>query len=951
MTIFNKLSKHSNSFYSLLFLIILEVLLPKNYSIIFTFIPIRLFLLAIFLLIVIFDVFTHKIELNCIKLNIVVYTYIVFLLFALPSILVSMNRIISIYTLVKFALFLLVFVAAIKIKFTSLEYKTIFIVFIVLILLLALYGFFEYYLDSSIFKIGIERYEGARGRISSSFFNTIYYGIFINLIFVFLLSFYFKIKKPIYIVMVGILLLMVYCNMIFTFTRSSFMVFWGTFFLLIFLYKNLLFSKKVIVIVFLMISLTFMIPGSVNFVTTSFVSTTSITSKFKDILNIVPNFLNFGTKKIAVASIDIENTSYEIKVKGQKISINAIVMPGNATNKKIVWSSGDSNIATVDENGNVTAINNGVTTISVKNEDYKKIATTKVTVNYPVIQVNGIQVDKNQVLLNSYGKTDTITATIIPEDAFDRKVTWSSSNSNVVKVDLNGKVTAINNGTATITVTTNNGNKTASILVNVNFTVVSVTDIVLNNTNILLDGFGKSVTLTATVSPKNATKNRIIWESSDNDIASVTENGEVTAINNGVATITATTIDGNKKATAIIHVKYDVIPVTGISISDSFVTLKNIGETFSINTIILPVNAINSKITWISSNEKIVSVDSTGKIKAMKNGTVNITATTVDGGFQAIIKVTVKVNIPIPDYSLINRNEFAKIGNRIGNDHFLTGVGFGTYIDYMNSENFKVNYPDYSLTHTHPHSSIILIFAENGALSLLSFVLFMLSVLFISFVNFLKYKNSSTNAAIISRILPVIIIDFMLVCSIAENAVYDTQIFTLFLLIVGLSLGYCEIFKKETKVVFISSAGGHLTEMLHLKELFNKFSYVVITEKTDTTLKLKQQYKNVLYLHYATRINKISFVINVLYNSVLSIFYFFKVSPSVIISTGANTAVPICLLGKLFGSKVIFIETVANAKTGSVSGKILYPFVDLFVVQWESLLVIYPKAVYWGWIF
>ena len=87
------------------------------------------------------------------------------------------------------------------------------------------------------------------------------------------------------------------------------------------------------------------------------------------------------------------------------------------------------------------------------------------------------------------------------------------------------------------------------------------------------------------------------------------------------------------------------------------------------------------------------------------------------------------------------------------------------------------------------------------------------------------------------------------------------------------------------------------------------------------------------------------------FNILKSLYYFIKIRPSVIVTTGTHTAVPICYIAKLFRSKVIFIETFANSKTKTVAGKLVYPIADTFIVQWESMLELYPKAVFGGWIY
>ena len=154
------------------------------------------------------------------------------------------------------------------------------------------------------------------------------------------------------------------------------------------------------------------------------------------------------------------------------------------------------------------------------------------------------------------------------------------------------------------------------------------------------------------------------------------------------------------------------------------------------------------------------------------------------------------------------------------------------------------------------------------------------------------------------------------------------------------------------KVLFISSCGGHLSEMLMLKELFNKYDYHIITEKTKSTLYLKDTYKNkVNYLVFGTKDHFLVYPFKLLLNCFKSLYYYFKIRPDFIVTTGAHTAGPMCCLGKIFGSKIIYIETFANVHTKTVTGKFVYKMADLFVVQWESMLELYPKATYGGCIY
>jgi UDP-N-acetylglucosamine:LPS N-acetylglucosamine transferase len=134
--------------------------------------------------------------------------------------------------------------------------------------------------------------------------------------------------------------------------------------------------------------------------------------------------------------------------------------------------------------------------------------------------------------------------------------------------------------------------------------------------------------------------------------------------------------------------------------------------------------------------------------------------------------------------------------------------------------------------------------------------------------------------------------------------------------------------------------------------MFKKYDYHIVTEKTKSTLKLKDKYpKRVDYLVYGTKSNLLSYIFKFPFNCLKSVYLYFKIRPNVIITTGAHTAVPMCYIGKLFGSKIIYIETFANIHTKTLSGRMIYPIANVFIVQWDSILKLYPKATLGGWIY
>ena len=157
---------------------------------------------------------------------------------------------------------------------------------------------------------------------------------------------------------------------------------------------------------------------------------------------------------------------------------------------------------------------------------------------------------------------------------------------------------------------------------------------------------------------------------------------------------------------------------------------------------------------------------------------------------------------------------------------------------------------------------------------------------------------------------------------------------------------------SKKRVLFISSTGGHLNELLQLKSMFSEYDYWLVTEKTKSNLYLKEEYKErVHFLIYGTKHHFLTYPFKLLANCFISLFYYMRFKPDYIITTGVHTAGPMCCIGKIFGSKVIYIETFANMVTKTATGKLLYPISDKFIVQWESMKKLYPKADFGGWIF
>ena len=155
---------------------------------------------------------------------------------------------------------------------------------------------------------------------------------------------------------------------------------------------------------------------------------------------------------------------------------------------------------------------------------------------------------------------------------------------------------------------------------------------------------------------------------------------------------------------------------------------------------------------------------------------------------------------------------------------------------------------------------------------------------------------------------------------------------------------------KQTakRVMFISSEGGHFSELLELNGAIEKYNSFIITEKNFLSKESKLKYGTRINFLLNTKPKKISYLILAPINILYSLYYYFKIKPDVVITTGAHTAVAMCYIAKLFRKKIIYIETFANLESKTLTGKLIYPIADVFIVQWKSMRKLYPKATYIG---
>lgn len=275
---------------------------------------------------------------------------------------------------------------------------------------------------------------------------------------------------------------------------------------------------------------------------------------------------------VPVASVSLNSPTLSLMVGGATSSLTATVLPASATNKMVTWSSSNGTVATVSATGVVSPVAAGMATITVTTVDGSHTATCVVTVA-PPIAVSGVMLDMTTLNLLVSGLPTTLVATVTPANAANQAVTWSSSNTAVASVSTSGVVTPVAVGTATITVTTVDGNHTATCSVTVATPTNPVTGVALDAHTLHLTFGGAASSLTATVSPANADNPAVTWSTSDGSVATVSATGAVTATGSGTATITVTTMDGSFTDTCAVTVDPDAVtgaaattPLTGQAI-------------------------------------------------------------------------------------------------------------------------------------------------------------------------------------------------------------------------------------------------------------------------------------------------------------------------------------------------------------------------------------------------
>lgn len=377
------------------------------------------------------------------------------------------------------------------------------------------------------------------------------------------------------------------------------------------------------------------------------------------------NVIN-SNQPVLVSSIALSPTSVTLNPNGT-YKFNVTVSPNNATNKGVIWSSNDTNVVSVDQNGNIKALKEGTAKIRVTAQDgsgkYVEASVTVESSKPTNVLVTGVSLNASTVKMY-VGQSYQLIHTIKPSNATNKGVTWSSSNTNVVGVS-NGKIVGKSSGKARITVTTNDGRYSAYTDVTViNRPNSSSSSNSSSNSSSSSSSGSSSSSISSSIDivkdmielnkgseekleyklSQDLTDSIIIWKSSNTDVA-VVKNGIVTAISDGEATITATINGKDIKDTCKVIVKK--LDLTGIVFEDESLSIS-VGKTLKLTLNALPSGADLPSLKWDVDNIEILSVSDEGVIKGINVGEAVVTASSMDGKYSASINIVVTPYVSEP---------------------------------------------------------------------------------------------------------------------------------------------------------------------------------------------------------------------------------------------------------------------------------------------------------------
>ena len=347
-----------------------------------------------------------------------------------------------------------------------------------------------------------------------------------------------------------------------------------------------------------------------------------------------------GDVYIAVERIELDKSSIIANVD-EKINIKATVYPQNATNKDLIWSSDNEDVAIVDENGNVSFVGFGNGYITVTSADGNKIANCYFYVTDTKVHQVLLYAPSNEMKV---GATMQLSTTILPAEAINKNVTYTSSNNEIAKVDSNGMVYALKSGSVTITVTSEDGGLVDSVNISITIPVSGLE--VLESEAVISKTYYQ---IAYSIYPSDATNKMVKFEIDDLSIATVDNLGLVTFKKAGTVKVTVTSEDGNFSKeiyiTSTDGYAYDLnLTSTNFNIE--------VGQSVIVDYTVLPNDIYNTSVSIISENENVVVIDNNGYIRGVGGGNAIVNVSVEKAPGKMIVK-QIYVYVSSPATSII----------------------------------------------------------------------------------------------------------------------------------------------------------------------------------------------------------------------------------------------------------------------------------------------------------
>lgn len=346
---------------------------------------------------------------------------------------------------------------------------------------------------------------------------------------------------------------------------------------------------------------------------------------------------------VHVEDLTIDHDELDLLIDGEA-TIVPTVTPENATNKAVTFKSSKKTIATVSEAGVVKGVGEGTCIITVQSVDNQaKFKTCVVSVKKSVIRVADVIIGESTITITP-GSDTQLAASVSPEDATNKTLIWSSNNEDKVTVDQEGHIHAVALGEASITVQSeDNPTKFKTFTVKVENTVTQVTGIELDRAVLAFDETADPVDLVATVAPADASNKAVFWTSSNQSVATVSQNGKVTPIKMGTTNVTVRTMDGGFEQTCAVTVTR--VDVESFTLNENMLTFSSdaTGENAKAKLIatILPATASYKEVLWSTQDPSVATVDDDGLVTMQGVGTTVITALHVNSRSTASCVVSV----------------------------------------------------------------------------------------------------------------------------------------------------------------------------------------------------------------------------------------------------------------------------------------------------------------------